>query len=390
MITLRDSRRLALHAATIAASLAIGQAFAAQPEGAGRGRPAGAGTDAGGAPVWLTHLISLDFPGGTIGQYVAALRESSKGAPVNVRFVGDADQLPMPRVRFDMVDLNTALDLIESESRDGKVTVDRLGGGKEAVPVYRIHYELRGPLAGPVATGVPLVMSLNELLSARPGEAGAPSVDTILTAIESAVTIDPRATKPSVKFHRESGLLIMQGEAAQLQAAAMVVDQLKDDVRRARGRADGPVKTHLFRPVLVPPKELAEAFRVLYPSVPDGPGGGVEVAVEKEGVSVTAPESQMTGAKVLASYLDRSRPRGADHEAALAALARAEVQINELRVLSDVNHRRFEELSMDRDAIKARMGELSMQLQHEQQRNEVLVETIRTLKDEAAKAKGAK
>lgn len=176
-------------------------------------------------------VIELTFDGGTVGEYVEALRNAVQGANVVVT-TPEVQELVLPPVQLDSVDLGAAVHLIEGDYQPNERTVIRIEVDvigrwhDDQKPVFKVSGQVRrrGPAAA--ESGVWTVADL--LASDVPPEA-------VLTAVETALELfaDNRA-RAEVRFHEETGLLIARGDPLQMEAIDDVVDRLREGLDRRR------------------------------------------------------------------------------------------------------------------------------------------------------------
>lgn len=183
------------------------------PQPAGQRAP-----DAGEA-----HLVTVEFPGGTMREFIAAL-EQSTSEPVNIVGTGPTDRMTVDPMTLRNVDVNTALRVATARvpgTEPYAANLQRYGTAAET-PVYHVQVvEMRPPRPMRTREAHQIeVFSLREVLGADI------PADTILTAVEVAISLDPEAPEPAMRFHEPSSLLIIHGTASQVRAARQVVDEL--------------------------------------------------------------------------------------------------------------------------------------------------------------------
>lgn len=213
------------------------------------------------APIVLDEpVITLDFRGGTVREYVDALRAASIGKPVNVVVSSAAEAVKLAPIQLNSVMLSDAVEAIQTAagSRVGMWTIGRVSGGRGqlpegVVPTYGVDYmpvPVNNHLQHENATPSVAVFSLSDLVSpVSQGGAGL-NGQMVLTAVEGAAemaTVDPIG--PAViRFHQDSSLLIVRGVENQREAVRAVVQQLMQDTgsRRAREVQGMPTDAELI------------------------------------------------------------------------------------------------------------------------------------------------
>jgi hypothetical protein len=168
----------------------------------------------------------LEFAGGTMDTFVKQLR-TDLGKPVNVLFRDDTQNARVPKVYFVSVDFETA---IESVVAGTSLHVERVASSKGA-PVYVISGDAPSDVvdwrALPRETEIVAVGDLvNE---------GQRPIDDVLETIDVAVFDGTQPdNRPRIRYHEDSGLLIVQGTRPQLDIVLNVVDQLTVESRDQR------------------------------------------------------------------------------------------------------------------------------------------------------------
>lgn len=183
----------------------------------------------GGAPsprfAEVNPPITLDFPGGTLGQFVEAIRKAAAAtvpdAAVNVVFTDPAlAGFPVPRVQLRHVSVEAALGAATYRDRTGSAgpVLDRVGTRTPSAnaPVYVIT---SAPESRQRAARVE-IFDIRDLARSRP------QLDGILTAIDTALRMEGAGPPPEVKFHEDSGLLITRATPEQLDSVRQVIGRL--------------------------------------------------------------------------------------------------------------------------------------------------------------------
>lgn len=190
--------------------------------------------------------IHVRFGGGTVGQYVELVRSQAKGA--NIVLSDDAAAFPCPAVDLTNVTVGTALATIQfvcegptaswtvrpialsnaqadADADNFAVMVFPRDGGKLVPPKRRVQ-----------------IYSIVDLLNGVQGGGGL-ARDHVLSALEAAIEVEGGPT-PEVRFHSDSGLVIVGGTIEQLEAVSEVLDRLRDDTRQRRGEAMAQAEKH--------------------------------------------------------------------------------------------------------------------------------------------------
>lgn len=200
-------------------------------------------------------LVSVNFPGGTVADYVAALRAAAAPAPANVAVSEEMATVRLPAIRLDKVSIFSALRVIEAiaPQQPGRQWQVRSYGSPApdgaAALAYSISITPAGiSPAGPAAPPQLLrTLAMREVVGDGPG---AVKVETALTAVETALSMiaDP-ASKFDLKFHPESFLLFVHGSPQHVEAASAVLSQLRDARRAELAHAEERVRAQSAREV---------------------------------------------------------------------------------------------------------------------------------------------
>ncbi len=370
----RSSRVTAL-----VAGLAVGLAAAAslgQSGGAGGGPARGnqpGSTNSGHRGEWLAATIGVDFAGGTLAEYVAAVRTNAGEWAVNVAFTDGADRLTMPAVSFRNVQLETAVRAMAqlATARGGRVRVSDAGANTQ------------NPFPGPVG-GAPMfvvgvdrprdadtvetfsrVLSIANLTTPKGEQPAAMSPDVILSAIEAAVQNDT-SNPPNIRFHKDSGLLFVSGTKQQVELAVEVLGRLENDTK-ARQRVSGKPITETFNLAHTPSTAVVDVLRTIFPQAPDQPARVSVVSNPQTNAAVvSAPEDQMMAVRALLRYIDSDpakNPAVAQAQAEREAAARqAEMMAVEFHRARDQAAKSQEQLLVvraDAELAKVRAEEMA-------------------------------
>lgn len=206
------------------------------------------------SPVEITErqppVVTIDFKGGTVAEYVAALRKAAGEEPVNVVLSKEAADVALTGISLRMVSLDNAVQAIEpaAGSIDGAFSIRRIkplvATNSGASAVYAVDYQKRfRPIQPgtdrPVGDPEIQVFSLKPLIEPSPEDGPArvtENAETVLTAIQTALDLEtsPNVPRADVKYHRESGLLIVRAIGGQLRAVDACLERMRDDVNRRR------------------------------------------------------------------------------------------------------------------------------------------------------------
>ena len=154
----------------------------------------------------------IDFRGGTLAEYIEVV-EKAFGAS-NAAVQQGAESVRLAPARF-----------VGVRRQDALFVVMALADPRDS----------RRLIVGSIGTPPITQITADEKFATRPAELrvwtldalveGGASVEDILSAIEVAVTLIP--SEPQIKFHKDTGLLIMRAQIEQLDAANQVLKALE-------------------------------------------------------------------------------------------------------------------------------------------------------------------
>ncbi len=207
-------------------------------EGATPARPVAAGLS--NPPI----IDRLRFPSGTLSEYADAIREAVEPAYANIVIDPAARDWPVTGVELRGVTIESALRLV-ADRQERSVTLDDGRRHDESLnlsiiadgigePIYRVvHRESMSGSKSPFGAPPRSVQaySLREFNQ---------QTDELLSLIEAAVSADTSGnTEPAdLRYHSESGMLIVAGAPAQHDLIQQVLQRLANDSSRANADAD--------------------------------------------------------------------------------------------------------------------------------------------------------
>ena len=185
-------------------------------------------------------LVSIEFKGGTLGDLVKAVRGATK-EPVNISLQGDAGSIPVEAMSLREVSVGSLLSAAlgaragQPELRgDGSAQTTTLntepgaGGGapifvitrREGVPQgmgYPVNMRGHEPITD--------VLSIQKMVT---GEGALPP-EVVLTAIDTGLAMGEAGPRPQIKFHKDSGLLLVRGDQNQVALVGEIVRRMQKD-----------------------------------------------------------------------------------------------------------------------------------------------------------------
>jgi len=170
-------------------------------------------------------LISVDFKGGTITEYIDALAKAA--GSVNVLISTEAADLSMPPVKLTKVSVSAAIDLVNGTRTDKNdrfvnLDVDHLRQ-YEANEQETFKINANRPSRGRPTE----VKTLSKVWSiAHLIQDGVFNSKVVLDAVEMAIAVTKSTSKVDIRFHEATGLLIASGSTSQLSAIENVLGEL--------------------------------------------------------------------------------------------------------------------------------------------------------------------
>jgi hypothetical protein len=182
--------------------------------------------------------VSVSFKGGKLPEFVDALR-SATSEPVNIALQGEAAGIQVEPMELRNVSVGAALHAALGGGV-GRITTEPDGTQSQVMlrsidspdgtsaPVYSVSREIMGR-ARPRTERMVDVYSIQSLLQG--GGAKDQTTRVVLTAIESAVNLaqEEGEPQPEIKYHQDSGLLLVRGTGPQLALVGQVVKRMISD-----------------------------------------------------------------------------------------------------------------------------------------------------------------
>lgn len=187
------------------------------------------------------RVVNVSFRGGTLDQYIDVLRAAMAPRPVNVVLRGDAAEFLVPEIQLEGVALDTAIRLVLPQAQAGvyalpdgtqKSYVYELGftrgkdGYQEAwtigATLHDANQPQQGVIAGPAERQLE-IFSLSEILK------GPFTIEDVISAVETAVGLQETSSQAAqLRYHADTGLLILNGSADQITTARRVINSIYD------------------------------------------------------------------------------------------------------------------------------------------------------------------
>ena len=164
-------------------------------------------------------VVSIDFAGGTVQQYIVQLKSnaiaSNHNVNVNVILDESVKDVVLPGISFTDVPLDAAIQVLEEIGERGSLA--RVGVSRQD-SIFVINAEVRvAPRPRQKRT---TVISVSNILETK-------KTEDLLSAIEIGMNlIDGGQSEVNLKLHSETGLLFAKGSMEQLNIISEIVDQL--------------------------------------------------------------------------------------------------------------------------------------------------------------------
>lgn len=198
-------------------------------------------------------IVTVSFPGGTVKDYVKAVQAAAAETSVNVLVPAEAAEVPLPPISLKGVTVKTALEALAYAYPTGigvehSFAVRSFGESSDSATAFAILYSRSrqpqttlpagpqfAPHYGPHAPAQIQVFSLTEFIDppalARAEDAAMP-VEVLLTAVEAALALGgDEAPEAEVRFHKESGILIVRGTSQQIDLVRSLLGELRKDLQ---------------------------------------------------------------------------------------------------------------------------------------------------------------
>lgn len=208
-------------------------------------------------------IVDLDFPGGTIEEYIAAVHEAT-GKPFNIITSPEVAAMRLGPVRLRSASSNIVVEavltaLLDRDERT-ELRVQHLTGAVSesyGIVLNRLPAMVRqgSPFGRSDRTDYVGTFSIATLVNAPADDPEAKRLprEDVTKAIEAVLKLVASSSPPKILIHPETSLLVVQGAGEHLNLAESVIKQLKEDLAATR-EADRAVRDRNARD-----RELEEA-----------------------------------------------------------------------------------------------------------------------------------
>ncbi|MGQ0628491.1 MAG: hypothetical protein ACT4PL_10385 [Phycisphaerales bacterium] len=284
------------------------------PAGVGSVNPvSGSGT----ASTWAHQVINIKFPGGNVRQYVDLVRAAAAPSVINVVYTNQIAECLLPPVELTGITVASAFEVIgqlENPEGGNSARATLVAGQRSAAeaPVFRIEQWGGGGRPAPDAYRV---VSLSEITSSKNRVEGSVALTSTaaLRAIETAVEVatGPEDPTPVLKFHEDTGTLVIAGNKQQCLIAEEVVGNLKRDasrsqeVDRSKRRIVEQVRVRNVQAVSVS-TQLGAIFSALSgrPDSPGSPLASITADLATNSVTIIGPQDYTLLARAMVTLID--------------------------------------------------------------------------------------
>ncbi|MBN8247279.1 MAG: hypothetical protein J0L84_07530 [Verrucomicrobia bacterium] len=205
-----------------------------------------AGVGIQNAPPTDTIRFDLDFPGGTVVEFVEAVSKA-RGTLVNVLIPEELKLVMIPEMKMSQVDARSLLQATSTALARTKRRAQSVPGGSTFYERQSVGYTFQ-----PVAEGVWTFATVGDSDDERPAAQsvvffslepylGQYSIDDIITVIEAGNQLRPNTKPLSLKFHKETQLLVVRGTPEDLNIVKGALSELRPGVKGPQPPADAPV-----------------------------------------------------------------------------------------------------------------------------------------------------
>ena len=186
-------------------------------------------------------IVSFAFDGGSLAKYAATIRKA--GTNINITLPGLASEVEVPKVELTQVSVEAALRAAGSLVPSNFTISVAVLSSDEGQPVYALSVFDRTMQMVTAGSGMKprnelgvRVFSLMELTRKLPGETETSvlDADTILSALDTGLSIGDAKKKVEMRYHEDSYLLFVKGTETQTLLARDILQSVLSDVNRVR------------------------------------------------------------------------------------------------------------------------------------------------------------
>ncbi len=188
--------------------------------------------------------LSVNFPGGSLEEYIQALRGGTKD-PVNISLQGEAAKLHIDAVQLREVSVEAALraalgarTIAPQTEPDGSYTstsLEAITPQPEGRSVFVVTTRRAPAGAMPNSETTIEVFSIRTLVQGTEEKGGNQVPEqTVLSAIDSGLRLSGQTEglRPQIDYHKDSGLLLVRGQPRDVALVKDIVRRMTEDRQR--------------------------------------------------------------------------------------------------------------------------------------------------------------
>ncbi len=245
--------------------------------------------------------MNLEWPGGTLADYVERVLKATGSNPLNVVVDPAVESWPVAPVTLRQVSPSAAIELLEWATQVPETHRFSVGlasrGRDNSAPVMVLRAERLPTGALQHMPAQVQVLPIRPLIEPGPGESSSMvyKSDVVLSALEAALQMADQDGQPAtVRFHPDSGLLLVKGDHGELNSAVRTVDLLSADLEERRRRFAAEPSKELSQRL----SKIAEASR-----------GDLELELVDLRAELTITQANVQQARVEAQRIEEELPR---------------------------------------------------------------------------------
>lgn len=252
--------------------------------------PVAAYTNANGNMPGLKQLLpNFEFLGGSVTEFVDALRLAARPRELNIIILDPMSDTKIAPVKLRNISVESALQLLRGPLASSPIDVTWIVP-EDFLDNPVVYVKRPNTLASDMAeravrerrrTTAVLSLQIGRPRSEDEKRKADSWASIALDAIEQALSFNAQSEKtvPTVRYHSPSGLLFVTGETSDLNIAREVVDRISQDIRDARKAEEPKVEIAQLRGELdaLKSRDATAAAEALKP---------IEVRVGSDGVNI--------------------------------------------------------------------------------------------------------
>lgn len=193
-----------------------------------------------------SFLISVNFAGGTVAQYIEALKKAAPDKAVNIVASERAAKQGLTTISLKDVPLGVAAYAIQSASTSptGDWGIGPMQGDPNAAGFATSSYRVDFSPSRRVSDAVIVeAYSLQRIIRGDAKE-DQTAGKMALTAIETGLKLQNSDgdAPPELKFHQESGMLFVRGQSPDVHLVGQIISRMSDDAERRRAVVERAAK----------------------------------------------------------------------------------------------------------------------------------------------------